>query len=135
MVTEDKGNNNIILPEVKYIYPNRILFVTGESVFFARYGNRIFMQYGEDTLGLEVYTESGNSSGHLSNAITSSMPGKILALHVREGDRIQEGDPLLTIESMKMELVLRSEKNAEVSEILFQVGSQISGEDVLIKLR
>ena len=63
------------------------------------------------------------------------MPGKIISIHVKKGDIVKEGDPLISVESMKMENIIRSEINAEVEDILFSVNSQINSEETLMILK
>ncbi len=46
----------------------------------------------------------------LSRLLICPMPGLLVALHVGEGDAVEPGQPLATIEAMKMENILRAEK-------------------------
>ena len=63
------------------------------------------------------------------------MPGKIISIHVKKGDTVNEGDPLISIESMKMENIIRAEINAKVEDILFSVNNQINSEETLMILK
>src|SRR3546814_9535005 len=46
----------------------------------------------------------------LSKYLICPMPGLLVALHVGEGDKVEAGQPLATVEAMKMENILRGEK-------------------------
>ncbi|MBX4925702.1 biotin/lipoyl-binding protein [Rhizobium binae] len=48
------------------------------------------------------------------------MPGVISTASVSAGQRVQAGDVLLTIESMKMETALHAEKDGMIAEVLTQ---------------
>src|SRR3546814_12566991 len=46
----------------------------------------------------------------LSKYLICPMPGLLVALHVGEGAKVEAGQPLATVEAMKMENILRAEK-------------------------
>ena len=52
-----------------------------------------------------------------SRMLLCPMPGKLVAVAVSEGDEVQEGQALATIEAMKMENVLRAEKKVRVTKV------------------
>ena len=54
------------------------------------------------------------------------MPGAVLAVHVAGGDRVESGDPLVTLEAMKMEHAVPAPIAGLVSEILVQPGDQVT---------
>lgn len=60
------------------------------------------------------------------------MPGKVLDLLVREGQRVKEGNPLVVMESMKMQTTLTATNDATIQQILVQAGDQVSGGAELI---
>lgn len=64
--------------------------------------------------------------------IKAPMPGLILDIHVKAGDFIQKGDPVLVLEAMKMENVLKSSGDGEIKEVLVHSGSSVEKNQVLI---
>ncbi len=52
----------------------------------------------------------------LSKLLICPMPGLLVKLHVGEGEEVQPGQPLATVEAMKMENILRAEKQATVAQ-------------------
>jgi 3-methylcrotonyl-CoA carboxylase alpha subunit len=122
------------LPEHTILEKNIIHFKNSNPIYFARYGAQIFLKIDSMYVSLSLGSESNSSNSKNSNTIQSPMPGKIIALYGKPGDQISEGDPLVSIESMKMENIIRSERNCTIKEIFFQVGDQISSEDTLIVL-
>ena len=66
--------------------------------------------------------------------VGAPMPGRVLSLHVGEGEQVAEGDPLLTLEAMKMETVVRAPAAGTVRELCTDVGAAIQGEDLLVVL-
>ncbi len=66
--------------------------------------------------------------------LTAPMPGKIVAVHVAVGDRVERGAPLLVLEAMKMEHTIVAPGAGTVSEIRFAVGEQVDDGDALLVL-
>lgn len=67
-------------------------------------------------------------------AIVSSMPGRVVDIKVKVGEAVTQGQELLVIEAMKMQMPVNSPKNGEVSDIKVEVGQGIKKGDVLIEL-
>ena len=68
------------------------------------------------------------------NQIGAPMPGVVASVAVSVGQKIKEGDLLLTIEAMKMETGLHAERDAVVKAVHVQAASQIDAKDLLIEL-
>ena len=69
----------------------------------------------------------------LSKHLLSPMPGQILALPVKEGQVIQAGAPLITLEAMKMQNVLRAQRPAKITRISVKVGQKVGAEETLME--
>ena len=67
--------------------------------------------------------------------IKSSVSGTVVKILVQPGDQINEGDEILIIESMKMEIPLESEDEGEVLELLVVEGDAVTEDQDLIKLK
>lgn len=67
------------------------------------------------------------------NEIKAPMPGLVLEILAKAGDEIKEGDPLLVLEAMKMENVIKSPCNAVVSEVPVSVQQKIDKNAVLVR--
>jgi propionyl-CoA carboxylase alpha chain len=70
----------------------------------------------------------------LSKLLICPMPGLLVALHVAEGDEVQPGQPLATVEAMKMENILRAEKTAKVAKINAAQGDSLAVDEVILEL-
>jgi 3-methylcrotonyl-CoA carboxylase alpha subunit len=57
--------------------------------------------------------------------LTAPMPGKIVAILVKQGDTVQKGAPLLIMEAMKMEHTIAAPRDGTVEELLYAVGDQV----------
>lgn len=66
--------------------------------------------------------------------ITAPLPGNIMQLYVKEGDQIAKGDKLLMYEAMKMENLIKAEKEGLVKSIKVQAGDSVLQGDLLIEM-
>ena len=62
------------------------------------------------------------------------MPGKVLEILVKVGDEVSDGNPLLVIESMKMENTINSNLSGKVSNILVNVDDSVQYDQVMIEI-
>ncbi len=76
------------------------------------------------------YSKAGGAGGNL--AITTPMPGKIVKISCEVGDAVEEGTPLLILEAMKMEHVIRAPADVTVGRLPFGVGEQVDDGQVLV---
>ncbi|MEP4059832.1 acetyl/propionyl/methylcrotonyl-CoA carboxylase subunit alpha [Parasphingorhabdus sp.] len=70
----------------------------------------------------------------LSKYLLCPMPGLLVALHVGEGDTVVEGQPLAVVEAMKMENILRAEKNGVVKSVEAAQGDSLAVDAVILEL-
>ncbi|MEQ8256936.1 MAG: biotin/lipoyl-containing protein, partial [Roseovarius confluentis] len=68
-----------------------------------------------------------------SKMLLCPMPGLIVSVNVAEGDEVQEGQALCTVEAMKMENILRAEKKALVTKINAGPGDSLAVDDVIME--
>jgi 3-methylcrotonyl-CoA carboxylase alpha subunit len=68
----------------------------------------------------------------LAGRLTAPMPGRITALLVAAGERVAANQPLLVLEAMKMEHLLRAPKDGIVKKFNFQIGDQAFEGDELV---
>ena len=62
------------------------------------------------------------------------MPGMVVTVAVKAGQQVAKGDPLLSIEAMKMETMLRAERDATVGHIHVRPGHAVAAKDLLLTL-
>jgi 3-methylcrotonyl-CoA carboxylase alpha subunit len=67
-------------------------------------------------------------------AIVSPMPGKVIAVEVRQGDTVTKGQKLVTLEAMKMEHSLVAPYDGIVAELTASEGAQVSEGALLVRV-
>jgi biotin carboxyl carrier protein len=66
--------------------------------------------------------------------IKSPLPGVILDVHVREGDKVAAGAKLITLEAMKMENNINADKAGIVKSLKVKTGDSVLEGDLLIEI-
>jgi biotin carboxyl carrier protein len=134
--------------EVEMLEPGRFLlrkddkvyeiFLLGESDD----GKEMELQINQHYFKVSIQNELDqllNTLGFKSNDIRkvkelkSPMPGKIVAIMVKEGDEVKAGQPLLILEAMKMENALQSVSEGKIEKIVIEKGASVNKNDILIK--
>jgi len=82
------------------------------------------------TMGLK---EKSNPSD--PGSIGAPMPGKVVQVKVKEGQKVQKGDPLVVLSAMKMETVVSSPVSGEVIKVSVKVGDSLHGSDLVVTLK
>ncbi|MEQ9641806.1 MAG: acetyl/propionyl/methylcrotonyl-CoA carboxylase subunit alpha [Alphaproteobacteria bacterium] len=69
----------------------------------------------------------------MSKYLLCPMPGLVLTIHVAEGEQVKAGQPLAVVEAMKMENVLRAERDGEVAAIKAAPGDSLAVDAVILE--
>ncbi|PLL12537.1 acetyl/propionyl-CoA carboxylase subunit alpha [Tabrizicola sp. TH137] len=68
-----------------------------------------------------------------SKFLLCPMPGLVVKINVAEGDEVQEGQALATVEAMKMENILKAERRGVVKKIAASAGASLKVDDVIME--
>lgn len=84
---------------------------------------------------LENFAGRRGSRGHsISNTLTAPMPATVRTVLVKVGDEVSEGETLVVLEAMKMELPLRAPRSGRVAEIRCVPGELVQPGVTLVEL-
>jgi 3-methylcrotonyl-CoA carboxylase alpha subunit len=98
--------------------------------------------------GLELYRGGGHASVRASRtedalqattradegSLITPLPGTIVAVHVRQGEAVERGAPLVTLEAMKMEHTVTAPQAGTVARLPFGLGERVAAGSVLVEL-
>jgi len=99
------------------------------------YNTHIFEVIRKDILPAQSdFNLVSTSIGEKGSNITSPMPGKIIKIAVKKGDKVAKGDLLLVVEAMKMENNILSPADATVDRITVTAGDLVDSITTLIHL-
>jgi geranyl-CoA carboxylase alpha subunit len=107
------------------------------TLHFASDGARLFflldgMEHTLDDLGDAPPCVAGN--GTADGRIKAPMNGRVVALHVREGETVNIGQPLLALEAMKMEHNMLATRDGKVSALTTTLGTQVATGQLLLEI-
>lgn len=66
--------------------------------------------------------------------VKAPMPGVIISIDIAEGATVSRGDPLVTLEAMKMRNAIRAPRDGVVTKILVGAGTQVAHGEPLLEL-
>jgi acetyl-CoA/propionyl-CoA carboxylase biotin carboxyl carrier protein len=75
------------------------------------------------------------TSGVADGVVRSPMPGTVIAVDVAEGQPVRSGQPLLTVEAMKMEHTLTAPADGVVTDLTVKAGQQVSLDERLATIQ
>ena len=65
------------------------------------------------------------------NNLTSQIPGRVVSVLGKQGDSVNKGDSIVVLESMKMQVAVKSHKDGNIKEIKVNQGNTVSRNDVI----
>jgi biotin carboxyl carrier protein len=71
---------------------------------------------------------------HNEGSLVAPMPGTIIEILVKEGQKVRQGQTLMVMEAMKMEHKIQSPKDGEVSLISNKVGQRVDMGAILVEI-
>ncbi|MEO1205793.1 MAG: acetyl/propionyl/methylcrotonyl-CoA carboxylase subunit alpha [Pseudomonadota bacterium] len=69
----------------------------------------------------------------MSNFLLCPMPGLVKQIHVEEGAAVKAGDALAVVEAMKMENILRAERDGTVSKVNAKAGDSLAVDEIILE--
>ncbi|KAM3083905.1 hypothetical protein ACMFMG_001990 [Clarireedia jacksonii] len=79
-----------------------------------------------------IWFEKALGLKDVANSVLAPMPCKVLRNEVKEGDQVEKDQPLVVIESMKMETVIRSPQKGVVAKLVHKEGDICKAGTVLV---
>jgi 3-methylcrotonyl-CoA carboxylase alpha subunit len=93
-------------------------FVAGNEVHLFSGGEHRVLEWDDPYL-----PKSGHTDAH--GGLRATMPGRVLAVHVKAGDEVAKGAPLVVLEAMKMEQTVTAPSAGKIDRVLCEVGDQV----------
>ncbi len=81
-----------------------------------------------------AYQPAGEASGTAGNRALAPMPGRIVVIKTQVGDHVEQGQELVVMEAMKMELALKAPCAGTVAEIRVSIGDFVEADAALVVL-
>jgi propionyl-CoA carboxylase alpha chain len=68
-----------------------------------------------------------------SKMLLCPMPGVVTGIAVNEGDTVEAGQPLATVEAMKMENILKAERRGVVKKLVATAGQSLAVDELIME--
>lgn len=133
--TIDRNEYQELENTILFLFENSsyIMDVVGQGTqyeVFTRGSYRTVQIYNDEMILHESLKEGGSMGGE--DYLRAGMPGKIMKVVVKKGEQVQEGQPLLIMEAMKMENEMRASRDCIISEVFVEEGQGVeAGADLL----
>jgi propionyl-CoA carboxylase alpha chain len=104
--------------------------------------NGVKLAYRGIQVPVYVYTEREaglvalmpeKAAADTSKFLLCPMPGLVKAIHVGEGQDVEAGDALAVVEAMKMENILRAERNGKVKKVNAKPGDSLAVDAIILE--
>jgi len=115
----------VAAPETSEIGVRAVRLANGDIAAMA--GGETYMLRPHDPL------EDAETEGGADESILAPMPGKIIQVHVKAGQRVRRGEPLIVLEAMKMEHTLTAPRDTVIETVEAATGDQIVEGAVLVR--
>jgi len=125
---------------VERLAPDHLAFAIGgvrQKLVFARNGSTLMLNWNGDDVTAEDLTRTAETSAESADSdgiLRASMTGQVVAIHVDGDDKIAAGQPLITLEAMKMEHAQSLRIGGRVAEIMVKKGDQVASGQVLARI-
>lgn len=115
---------------------HNIEIIPGESVkkYFVNTTYRNFDLEVIDAESRYLQSRNKNDQNNEQNLISTPMPGKIVRIPVKEGQKVAANDTVIVVSAMKMESEYKAGREAIIKKILVNEGDTVKGHQPLIIL-
>ncbi|WP_431109034.1 acetyl/propionyl/methylcrotonyl-CoA carboxylase subunit alpha [Variovorax paradoxus] len=108
-----------------------------QAVAVRQSANRLFFHYGGRPFQLENLTHvavAREGSAAADGLLRASMNGRVIALLAAEGDAVAAGQPIVTLEAMKMEHVHCAPRAGRLAALHVAIGAQVAARHVVAEI-
>ncbi len=91
-------------------------------------------RYSVSTAASDAKAEAKPAAGAVGGTVKSPLPGAVLRLSVKEGDRVSEGQEIMVLEAMKMETAVSAPASGTI-HFLAKQGDQVQTGDALAEIK
>lgn len=95
----------------------------------------VFARGGQAALSVADPLAASQLNDDAAGGLTAPMPGKVVNIGVKAGDKVTKGQVLAVMEAMKMEHSIASPRDGVVGEVLYAVGDQVAEGQALLTLQ
>jgi len=119
---------------IKTLAMSEDLTKSGErEVFFELNGQLRSVFISDKTAAKEMHIHP-KADKNVRGSVGAPMPGNVIDVRVKKGDRVEKGQPLIVLSAMKMEMVVQSPVSGVVLTIDVTKDMKLEGDDLLVTI-
>ncbi len=103
--------------------------VRGETAFIRAFGRTFTLSV------VDPVEQASQEAGGRKDTAPAPMPGMVVEVHAAEGEKVVKGQPLITIESMKILTIITAPRDGEVAIVNFEPGKTFDKNAALVTLK
>uniref|UniRef100_A0A671Q430 pyruvate carboxylase n=1 Tax=Sinocyclocheilus anshuiensis TaxID=1608454 RepID=A0A671Q430_9TELE len=88
----------------------------------------------KDTVAMKEMHFHPKALKDVRGQIGAPMPGKVVEVKVKQGQKVEKGQPLCVLSAMKMEMVVNSPLSGTVAKIYVTADSTLEGDDLILEI-
>ena len=124
-----------LVDAVRRLAPGRFAITDRGQWRLARDGHLIWIGHGGWAWPVRAVSAAEGAEGAGDGSLRAPIPGQVLLVPAAVGDRVSAGDPVVVLESMKMELVLAAPIDGTVTELTVAVGDRVAVDQALARVK
>lgn len=70
----------------------------------------------------------------VKGSVGAPMPGSVIEVKVKVGDKVEKGQPLIVLSAMKMEMVVQSPVSGTIKKVIAQKDMKVEGDDLIMDI-
>ena len=124
---------------LEFIFDNsyceiRVLESTSTDLKILLNGNPLTLKKHSKLAEILEKSAGRGGGGSSQNSIASQIPGRVISVSISKGDSVKKGDNIVVLESMKMQVAIKSPRDGVIKELKVKEGQSISRNDVVAVL-
>jgi len=103
-----------------------------------RHGAERQIAIDQQAYNFSLNSPYAHKARHVADEAThplSPMPGRVVAVHVKVGDKVEPGQALLVLEGMKMEYTVKAIVSGTIENVLYKEGEMVDAEAPLVDIK
>ncbi len=115
-------------------YEIKVLESTSTDLKILLNGNPLTLKKHSKLAEILEKSAGRGGGGSSQNSISSQIPGRVISVSISKGDSVKKGDNIVVLESMKMQVAIKSPRDGVIKELKVKEGQSISRNDVVAVL-
>jgi acetyl-CoA/propionyl-CoA carboxylase biotin carboxyl carrier protein len=99
-----------------------------------RDGDVVWIGHSGWTWAVRAASSTAAAEAAADGDLRAPMPGQVLVIHAQVGDALTAGDPIIVLESMKMELVIAAPVDGHLAELTVDIGDRVAVDQPLARV-